>query len=68
MCNNTTANSAQEKTSFTCNDNDNDDSLRGVVNYETEFAGRKGKAILNEGETDAVSDEGEYCDEMRRVL
>ena len=49
---NTTANSAQEETSFTCNDNDDDDCLRGVVNYETKFAGRKGKAILNEGETD----------------
>jgi hypothetical protein len=50
--NNTTANSAQEETSFTCNDNDDDDCLRGVVNSETKFAGRKGKAILNEGETD----------------
>ena len=47
---NTTANSAQEETSFTCNDND--DCLRGVGNSETKFAGRKGKAILNEGETD----------------
>ena len=34
MCNNTTANSAQEG------------------NSETKFAGRKGKAILNKGETD----------------
>ena len=51
MCNNnTTANSAQEETSFTCNDNDDDDCLWGVVNYETKFAGRKGRAFMNEGE------------------